>query len=468
MAEKTYKGVRCSQWNPYTPMDTFYAYFGFGPTILARGEGNYVYNSRGKRYILGNSGAWNFALGYGREEIIEAASNQMRELAFSSSWGLTHPKAMALAARLVQISSGNFAHVYLTSDGTETVEAAVKVARQYHRQSPEKAERGRYKIITLRGSYHGYSLGACSAAGNPDYEDKYGPLPQGFVPIEPAYCYRCLFGEARYPECGLACAQALEKTIQAEGPETVAAFLYEPIMGEHGVITPPDEYHQRVGEICRRYGVLLVVDEVTTGFGRAGKLFFSQDWETQPDILCLGKIISGGYLPLGAMLASETVFQRFMGQENYFMHGSTNSGHPVCAAVGLAAIEIILREKLVENAALVGARLKSGLEKLIERHEIIGNVRGSGLMLQVELVKNRKTKEPFTFEERLGFLLDAADRGLLISLDDFRIFPPLMIDESLADEIVSIIDKSLRCGTVAEISRKTRMIKEFVASKRKS
>jgi adenosylmethionine-8-amino-7-oxononanoate aminotransferase len=468
MSEKKYRGMTYHQWNPYTPMDTFENYFGFGPTILVRGEGNYVFNSRGKRFILANSGAWNFALGYGREEIIEAACSQMRELPFSSSWGLTHPKAIALAEKLVKISSGNFTRAYLTSDGTEAVEAAMKMARQYHHQSPDPGERRRRKIISLRGAYHGYSFADCSAAGNPDLEAKYGPLMPGFAQIEPACCYRCPYGKTSYPECGMVCADALEQKILEEDPQTVAAFVYEPIMGEHGVITPPDEYHMRVAEICRKYGLLLIADEVTTGFGRAGKLFFSQDWAIQPDILCLGKIISGGYLPLGATLASKAVFQRFLGADAYFMHGSTNSGHPVCAAVGLAAIEIILRENLAENAAGVGARLKAGLERLAERHEIIGDVRGRGLMLQIELVKDRKTKEPFSFEERLYMLLDAAERGLLTSLEDFRIFPPLTIDVSLADEIVSILDKALRCGALAKISRTARIAKEFAVSKMKS
>ncbi len=466
MSEKKFEGMVFHQWLPFTPMDTYDQYFGFGPTILTRGEGNYVYNSRGKRYILGNSGAWNFGLGYGREEIIEAACSQMRELGFSSSWGMAHPKAIALAEKLVQISSGNFQHVYLTSDGTEAVEAAIKMARQFHRQSDDPGERGRYKIITIRGCYHGYSFAAYSAAGNPEYEQKYGPLLQGFRQIEPGYCYRCPYGHEKYPECGLLCAKGLEEAILEEGPETVAAFLYEPIMGERGVIVPPEEFHGKIGEICRKYGVLLIADEVTTGFGRAGKLFFSKDWAIQPDILCVGKLMSGGYFPVGATLASEAIFERFLGSEHYFLHGSTNSGHPVGAAVALAAIEIILRENLAENAAGIGARLKAGLERLAENHEVIGEVRGKGMMMQLELVKNRKTKEPVGFEERLNLLMDAADRGLLISLDDFRIFPPLTTDQRMADEIVDILDKSLRSGAFAKVSRTARMVKEFAASRK--
>ena len=297
------------------------------------------------------------------------------------------------------------------------------------------------------------------------HAEKFGPLMPGFVQIEPPYCYRCSYGGVTYPECGLLCAHALELAIEREGPESVAAFLFEPIMGELGVITPPEEYYRVVGEICRRYGLLMIADEVTTGFGRAGKLFVSQDWHYQPDILCLGKIISGGYLPLAATLTTEAIFQRFLGKENYFRHGTTNSGHPVCCAVGLAAIDIILRENLVENAAQVGAYLKSGLEKLMDRHTIIGEVRGQGMMIAVELVKDRKTKELLTPGEVFNFILDMLDRGLLLSLDNVRLFPPLNIDEAIADEIVQIVDQSLRTGISAEISRKYRLAKEFLVAR---
>lgn len=467
MAMKTYKGIPYHLWNPYTQMDRFISFLGMGPTILTRGEGHYVYNDRDKRYINGNSCTWNFSIGYGREEIIEAASRQMRELPFSSCWGLVHPRAIELAARLVQITSGNFAHVYLGSNGSEAVETALKLARQYHRQSPDAKDRGRFKVISLRGSYHGYAYGAATLSGSEDYEAKFGPMVPGFLQIEPPYCYRCPYRKDGYPDCGLACAQALEKTILAEGPESVAAFIMEPVMGEFGVVAPPEEYYRRVGETCRQYGLLFIADEVTTGFGRTGKLFVSQYWDPQPDVLCLGKAISGGYLPLAATLATEAIYQRFQGKQNYFMHGSTNSGHPVCAAVGLAAIDIILREKLPENAARVGTYLKSRLSDLMTSHPIIGEVRGSGLMIAIDLTRDRKTKERFTGDEIYNFLLDAISRGLLLSYSDWglSLFPPLNIDEGIADQIVGIMDKTLRTGAIAELDRKARLLKEFAISK---
>jgi adenosylmethionine-8-amino-7-oxononanoate aminotransferase len=468
MATKTYQGTPYHLWNPYTDMERFTTYLGMGPTVLVRGEGHYLYNKRGKRYINGNSCTWNFSIGFGREEIIEAASAQMRELPFSSCWGLVHPRAIELAARLVEITSGNFAHVYLGSNGSEAVETALKLARQYHRQSPDLAERGRFKIVSLKNSYHGYAYGAATLSGSDAYTEKFGPMVPGYLQIKPPYCYRCPYGKDSYPACGLECAQALEKTIQEEGAETVAAFILEPVMGEYGVIEGPAEYYRQVGEICKQYGLLFIADEVTTGFGRTGKLFCTQDWAPQPDILCLGKAISGGYLPLSATLTTEAIFQRFLGEKNFFMHGSTNSGHPVCAAVGLAAIDIILREKLPENAARVGATLKAQLTELMKDHPIIGEVRGSGLMLAIDLTKDRKTRQPFTSSEIYNLLLDVVERGLLSSYSDWglNIFPPLNIDEGIAGDMVQILDKSLHAGMITDIGRKTRLAKEFLASRR--
>lgn len=467
MTTKKYKGIPYHLWNPYTQMDRFLSFLGVGPTIITRGEGHYLYNDRGQRYINGASCTWNFPLGYGREEIVEAASRQMRELPFSSCWGLVHPRAIELAAKLVQITSGNFAHVILGSNGSEAVETALKLSRQYYRQSREAKDRGRYKIISLKGSYHGYAYGAATLSGSEDYEAKFGPMVPGFVQIDPPYCYRCPYHKDGYPACGLECALALEKTIQGEGPETVAAFIMEPVMGEFGVVAPPDEYYRRVGETCRQYGLLFIADEVTTGFGRTGRMFVSQDWNPQPDILCLGKAISGGYLPLSATLTTEAVYQRFQGKENFFMHGSTNSGHPVCAAVGLAAIDIILWEKLPENAARMGAYLTSHLSALMDDHPIIGDIRGYGLMIAIDLTKDRKTRACFTGDEIYNFLLAAIGRGLLLSYSDWglSLLPPFNIDEGIADEIVEIMDKVLHTGLVADLDRNARLLKEFAVSK---
>ena len=462
MAVKKFHGIPYVLWNPWTPMDTYLKFFGFGPTIITRGEGIYVYNDRGKRFINANSCTWNTALGYGREELIEAANRQMHELPFSSTWGLSHPKAIELGAKLIEISSGNFAHVYLGANGSEATETAMKMARNYHRLSANPDERERFKILSLRGSYHGLGFGAVSAVGSDEFSDLFGPLVPGFIPIDPPYCYRCPYHHEKYPECGLECAEALDKTIQAEGPQTVAAFILEPVMGELGVVAGPPEYYQRIGEICRKNGVLLIADEVTTGFGRTGKWFATQDWETQPDILCLGKIISGGYLPLSAVLTTEAIFKRFKGTR--FKSGSTHSGHPVSAAVGLAAIELIEREHLVENAARMGDYIKAGFERLKASHEIIGDVRVAGLMCQIELVKDQQTKQSYSEGELLDIVLDISLHGALISLDGVRFFPPLIIDTLVADEILAILDKCLHDNQIRRVGRKVRQAGEMAAA----
>ncbi len=453
MAVKDYYGTPYHLWNPFTAMDEFLPYLEFGAGVITRGKGPYVFNHRGKRFINGFSSLWNVAIGHGREELVEAAAEQMRELAYSPCFRRAHPRAIELAAKLVEITQGHYEYAFLGSNGSEAIETAIKMARQYHRQSPDANDRGRYKIVSLQGSYHGVSYGALSTSGLESDAVKYGPLLPGFLHIEAPYCYRCPYGQDGYPQCGLECAQALENAIQTEGAETVAAFVMEPIMGVAGIITPPEEYFQRVGETCHRNGVLFIADEVSTGFGRTGKLFAIEDWDPKPDILCLGKGISSGYLPLAATLATDAVFQRFAGRGNQFDHGSTASGHPVCAAVGLANIDILVRERLSANAAQVGAFLKSRLDELASKRTIIGDIRGKGLFIGLELVQDRETKTPLSEKQMFNIMLNCVSLGLLVYLSPQRqviiLVPPLIIDEKIADSIVKILDKALTASAAA-------------------
>lgn len=391
----------------------------------------------------------------------------MRELAFASCFRQAHPRAIELAARLVEITSGTYQHVFLSVNGSDAVEAALMMARQHHRQSPDGKDHSRHRIIALKGSYHGVSFGVKSAAGRKSDSGKYGPLAPGFTQIEPPYCYRCPFGEMSCPECGLRCADALEDATHSGGAETAAAFVIEPVMGDLSVIDPPEEYYARVGEICRRHGLLLIADEVTTGFGRTGKLFVSENWDRRPDILCLAKGITSGHLPLAATLATDEIFQRFNGRGNEFDYGPTPSGHPVCAAVALKNIEIITDEHLPENAAEVGDYLKTGLVKLMDRHKVIGDVRGRGLMLGIELVKDRKSKVPLDEKDTLYIVADTALHGLIVSYSRnvLGLYPPLIIDRNLADEIVAIPDRTLKTGITSGIVRKDRLAKVFAVGK---
>jgi adenosylmethionine-8-amino-7-oxononanoate aminotransferase len=321
--------------------------------------------------------------------------------------------------------------------------------------------------LSIRGSYHGVSFGAVSTSGLESDVDKFGPLVPGFLQIDPPYCYRCPYGEDKYPECGLKCALALEEKIMEEKPETVAAFIFEPVMGAFGIIDPPEEYYEKVGSICNEYGVLMIADEVTTGFGRTGKLFVSEDWMHRPDMLLLGKAISSGYLPLAATLATSKIYERFLGKGNQFEHGSTASGHPVCAAVGLANIEIILSEKLPDKALNSGEKLKKGLLEIMEKNHLIGDVRGRGLMIGIELVKNQKSKQPLNENTVWSHILDLATLGLLAYYrrNIIGLMPPLIIDGVVIEEIIHAVQKGLNTGVKAEIARKARLVKEFAEVK---
>lgn len=461
MAVKVHHGVPYHLWNPFTDLKQFESELGYGPTVVVRGEGPYIFDERGKRYISGMAGLWNVAVGYGREELVQAAAEQMRKLPYASCFRQVHPKAIELAAKLVEITGGRYQRVYLGSNGTEATETALKITRQYHKQSPDPADRGRYKIISFKGAYHGVSFCAMSTSGLPSDADKYGPLIPGFVQIDPPYCYRCTYTTAGRGNCELECAAALEKKIVAEGPETVAGFIFEPIMGAFGMVDPPEAFYGRVIEICKRHGVLVIADEVVTGFGRTGKLFASQDWSPGPDILCLAKAISSGYLPLAATLTTQQVCDRFYGPGNTLEDGSTSSGHPVCAAVGLANIDIILREKLPEKAARVGAHLKSRLEEVKARRPQLGEVRGRGLMLGLELVEERAAKTPLRTGPATQIFYNMVNRGLLPypTRNILGLLPPLIIDEAMADEIANIVDDALATGPVAEIGHKSRLVK---------
>jgi putrescine aminotransferase len=470
MKKKNYKGTPYSLWNPFTPMEQFLDYLGFGPSVVTRGEGPYIFDDRDRKYINGFSSLWNVSVGHGRKELIEAATKQMTELAFASCFRQTHPRAIELADKLVKISPEQYQYVYLGTNGSEAVETALKISRQFFRQSPDPKDHNRHKIISLKNSYHGVSYGAMSTSGIKVEEEKFGPVLPGYVQIDPPYCYRCPYGKTKYPECELACARSLKTKIEKEVPETVAAFILEPIMGAYGFITPPEDYYQEVGKICREYGILFIVDEVTTGFGKTGKLFMSQDWDPQPDIMCLSKAISSGYLPLAATLATENIFDRFLGQDNQLDHGSTASGHPVCAAVGLANIDIIINEKLPENAEKVGTYLMEKLQALAENKKIIGEVRGKGLMIGIELVKDKNTREPVPEDTMTELLLDASLRGLLFYArrNIVGLVPPLIIDQTIADEIVDILDRTLDLSTGNNIKRKARLAKELAVTKIKS
>lgn len=461
--KKQTKSNEYSLWNPFSDMDDLIKNRHFGPSTIVRAEGPYIYNERGQKFLNAASSLWNVAVGHGRQEIVDACAEQMKELAYSSCFRQTHPKAIELANKLVEITDHYYTHAFLGCNGSEAIETALKMTRQYFKQHPKEDMHGKYKIFSLKGSYHGVSLGALSTSGDEDDIKKFGPLLPGFKQIEPPYCYRCPYGKDGCESCNMECTKALEELIKEEKKETCAAFIMEPVMGVCGIITPPDKFYDRIGEICRENDMLLIADEVTTGFGRTGRLFASEAWKYRPDILVMGKGISSGYLPLAATMATEEIYSCFKGQDKSFSHGSTASGHPVCAAAGLANIDIMMREHLIDNVNEIGEYLLANLKELGESNSIIGDVRGHGMMIALELVKDKKTKEPLPPKEVFKILMDCYSMGVYVylapNLRTIALFPPLIIDKTIADELIHTLATATKTGFGSGIGKATRFVK---------
>jgi len=417
------------------------------PLVVVAGEGEMLRDADGKSYIDGLSGLWNVNVGHGRKALGAAAEKQMSKLAFASAYtGATNEPAVRLADRLVKLAYANISAVYFTTAGAESNESAFKFAR-YHwkvRGKPEKV-----KIFSRMHAYHGVTMAAMSATGMAAYHKMFGPLVPNFLQVPAPYPYR-------WPgngDPGIEAADALEEAIVKEGPGTVAAVIAEPVMGAGGVIVPPASYFPRVREICNRHDVLMIADEVITGFGRTGRWFALGHWGVEPDLVSFAKGVTSAYLPLGGVLVSKRVHQSLQEApaDQRFMHAATYSGHPVCCAVALENLDIIEKEGLVERAAIMGRRLLAGLETLREL-EVVGDVRGLGMMCGVELVESRAGKKPVI---GLGAKVarEALARGLLIRIragsaspavgDTICIAPPLMTPSGTLERVVEILRESI-------------------------
>jgi len=415
-----------------------------GALVIEKGEGIYLWDVEGNRYIDGLAGLWVVAVGHGRSELGEVAKAQMSELAYANTFDFTTPPAVALADKITSLAPGDLNRAYFVNSGSEAVEIAIKIAKQYHYNRGDKK---RYKIISRIGSYHGQTAGALTAnASGYAVKAPFEPLVPGAVHVPGIYCYRCPF-EKTHPECDTFCARTIEDRILFEKPETIAAFISEPISIANGNHVPHEAYWKTVREICDRYGILLIADEVINGFGRTGTWFAMEQFDVVPDLMTLAKGISSGYIPLGAVLARQHVADAFLGgPDEKFASGLTFGSHPVSTAVGLANVEIIERERLVENSASTGAYLAERLRDVASRHEMVGEVRGRGLLLAMELVKNPETKEPFLPEDNVAGRLTIAmrDRGLLTRTGNLLyVSPPLTINREEADELVGIIDAAI-------------------------
>ncbi|HLN14354.1 MAG TPA: aspartate aminotransferase family protein [bacterium] len=421
------------------------------PLLLVEGHGAMLKDSEGREYIDGLGGLWNVNVGHGRKELGDVAAAQMTKLAFASAYaGASNIPAIQLAERLVKLAYRNTSAVYFTTAGAESNESAFKLARFFWKVlgKPDKV-----KIISRVHGYHGVTMAAMSATGLAAYHKMFGPLMPNFIQAPAPYPYRWEGGG----ESGAEAANALEQVILREGSDTVAAVIGEPIMGAGGVIVPPPSYWPRVREICTKHNVLLIADEVITGFGRTGRWFAMGHWGVEPDLVSFAKGVTSAYLPLGGVLVSERVHAALQETpaDRKFMHAATYSGHPVCCAVGLANIDIIEREGLVERAGEMGRRLLSRLESLRDL-PVVGDVRGFGLMCGVELVEDRVSKKPAV---GLGgrVVRESISRGLLPRLrggstdpafgDTITLAPPLMTPVETIDRIAAILREAIIAST---------------------
>lgn len=413
------------------------------PLVIERGEGVYLYTADGRKILDGMAGLWNVNVGYGREELAQAAYDQMKRMAFTSNFaGMTNIPATMLAAKLSGYAYSQLKTTFFTSGGSEANDSAFKIARYYWKRmgKPEKV-----KIIARKFAYHGITLAATFATGIERYHKMFGPPVPGFLHIPAPYPYR-FEGEIKAGETlGTAAARLLEEAILREGADTVAAFIAEPVQGVGGVIVPPDDYFPRVREICDQYGVLLIADEVITGFGRTGALFGLNRYGVQPDILSFAKAITSGYQPLGGNQISDAIYDAIQTapDTDLWMHGYTYSGHATACAVGLRNLELIESENLVAHAQAMGERLLTGLQSLKE-FSMVGDVRGLGLICGVELVsdKDAKTADPALAGKVLRLCQERGLRTRNVG-STMAFAPPLTISESEIDEIVNILGSVL-------------------------
>jgi len=413
--------------------------------IIVRGDGCYLEDSKGKRYLDALAGLFSVNIGYGfGEEVGEAAAAQMRELPFYTNWGYAHPRAIELASEVASLTPGDLNRLFFVSGGSEAVESAWKLARQYY---TARGDGRRWKAVSRHVAYHGTTMGALSINGIPEIRAPFEPLVPEVLHVRNTNRYHRPpdESEAQFTSFLL---DDLEQTINAAGADTVCMVIMEPVQNAGGSFTPPEGYWKGVREICDRYGILLCADEVITGFGRVGAWFGSERYDIRPDLMTIAKGLSSSYAAIGAVVATDRVMEPFMKDTNMYSHGITFGGHPVGSAIALKNIEIMKRERIVEHVAETQDTFRQTLEQLLDL-PIVGDVRGTGFFYAVELVKDKDTRESFNQEEcetlLRGFLSPRLfERGLICRSDDrgdpvVQISPPLVAGQEEFDQIVSIL-----------------------------
>jgi adenosylmethionine-8-amino-7-oxononanoate aminotransferase len=408
--------------------------------IIVRGEGCYVYDEHGNRYLDGLSSLFCVNIGHGRADIAQAGADQAKELGFFTNWSYSHPRAIELAARIASLAPGDLNRVFFTSGGSEAVESALKLARQYFHIVGKPSK---HKVIAREIAYHGTTMGALSATGITSLREPFEPLTPGGCHVPNTNTYRL---PSTMKESDL--AEAIALRIEFEGPDTVAAVILEPVQNAGGCFTPPEGYFDRVREICNEYDVLMISDEVICAWGRLGEWFGADRFDYQPDIITTAKGLTSAYAPMGAMIISDRIAEPFQHGTNSFTHGFTFAGHPICAAVALANLDAIERERILENVRTNESALRGMMESLRDI-PIVGDVRGAGYFQAIELVKDQDTKESFSDEEAetllRGFLSgELYRRGLICRADDrgdpvIQLSPPLIAGPKQFEEIEAIL-----------------------------
>ena len=426
---------------------------------ISYGRGVYLFDTEGQRYLDACAGVHVVSIGHGIQEIVEAMAEQASKVCFTYSRFITQPQ-IDLAQRIESLTPGELNRVFFVSGGSEATESAIKMARKYHLETgnPKK-----YKVISRWQSWHGNTIGALSMSGRTSWRSDYVPYLLNFPHIPPPYCYRCDY-QKTYPECQLSCADELERVVRQEGSEYISAFIVEPVLGTSAAgVAPPADYYPRIREICNEYNILMIADEVVTGFGRTGRNFGIEHWNVVPDIISVGKGLSSGYTPIAATIAVEKVYDAIYKESTSFIHGHTYGGNPLSCAVALAVQNYIETHDLVSQCARMGELM---LDRLMPLQElpIVGEVRGKGLLIGIEFVADREKKVPFAplqgvtemivdsiFEK--GVLVMPGAPGLIdgVAGDHIAISPPFTITETEVNQTVeavkeSIIEVSTRLG----------------------
>jgi adenosylmethionine-8-amino-7-oxononanoate aminotransferase len=440
--EQLQQAARDHLWLHFTRMG------GHEPPIIVRGEGCYLEDSNGKRYLDALAGLFAVQVGYSYgEEMGQAALEQMRELPFYTNWSYAHPRAIELAHEIAQLTPGDLNRVFFVSGGSEAVESAWKLARQYHQARGER----RWKAVGRRVAYHGTTMGALSINGIASLRAPFEPLVPDTLHVRNTNRYHRPPDETE-EEFTAFLLEDLDSAIEQAGPETVAMVLMEPVQNAGGAFTPPAGYWKGVREICDRYGVLLCADEVITGFGRLGSWFGSEHYDIKPDMITCAKGLSSAYASIGAVVASDRVVEPFLNDAATYTHGITFGGHPVQCAIALKNLEIMKRERIVENVRDNGDAFRATLAQLLDL-PIVGDLRGTGFFYALELVKDKETRETFNDEEcetlLRGFLSPQLfEKGLICRADDrgdpvIQISPPLIATQKEFDIIAGTIGEVL-------------------------